>query len=281
MQMAVDVGAKQWKFEVLDGQRFEFGRNWNRYLEDISEDRIRVAEASLEATLGAGELRGKRFLDVGSGSGLFSLAAHRLGATVHSFDFDPESVRCTAEVRRRYGSGGTTWEVDQGSVLDRGYLDRLGLFEVVYSWGVLHHTGDLYAALENAAARVAPGGALFIAVYNDQGRTSRAWFAVKRAYNALPNGLRCLVLGGAFIRLWGPTMVRDATRLDPLRSWRAYGDRGMSPWRDVVDWVGGWPCQVAKPEEIFEFLKARGFTLQYLTTCAGGHGCNEYVFRRA
>jgi 2-polyprenyl-6-hydroxyphenyl methylase/3-demethylubiquinone-9 3-methyltransferase len=56
--------------------------------------------------------------------------------------------------------------------------------------------------------------------------------------------------------------------------------RGMSPWRDVVDWVGGLPFEVAKPEEIFEMFQQRGFSLDRLRTCAGGLGCNEFVFSR-
>jgi 2-polyprenyl-6-hydroxyphenyl methylase/3-demethylubiquinone-9 3-methyltransferase len=52
----------------------------------------------------------------------------------------------------------------------------------------------------------------------------------------------------------------------------------MSPWRDVVDWVGGYPFEVAKPEAIFKFYQRRGFTMVDLNTCGGGHGCNEFVF---
>src|ERR1044072_5239228 len=94
-------------------------------------------------------LLGKKFLDVGSGSGLFSLAARRLGAQVHSFDYDPQSVACTGELRRRYFPDDLHWVVQQGSVLDQGYLASLGSFDVVYAWGVLHHTGAMWRALDN------------------------------------------------------------------------------------------------------------------------------------
>src|SRR5205085_8099773 len=106
--------------------------------------------------------------------------------------------------------------------------------------------------------------------------------SVKEWYNRLPRGLRGLVLWPAAVRLWGPTTVRDALAGHPFQTWRSYERlslRGMSPWRDVVDWVGGLPFEVAKPEEIFSFYRDRGFALQFMRTCGGGLGCNEFVFR--
>ncbi len=126
--------------EVLQGERFEFGANWARFLEVLDDERIRQAEESLCKMLGVSALKGKSFLDVGCGSGLFSLVARRLGATVHSFDYDPRSVGCTLELRRRYFPEDMQWIIEEGSALDSDYLSRMGRFDVVYSWGVLHHT---------------------------------------------------------------------------------------------------------------------------------------------
>lgn len=114
-----------------DPNRFAFGANWSRFLSLLNEQRIAEAEQSLRELLGVADLRGKRFLDIGSGSGLFSLAARRLGAEVHSFDYDPQSVACTQELRRRYYPDDPTWRVEQGSVLDSDYLAQLGQFDVV------------------------------------------------------------------------------------------------------------------------------------------------------
>jgi len=218
---------------------------------------------------------------VGSGSGLFSLVARRLGAEVVSFDLDPQSVACTQELRQRYYPDDSQWTVCSGSALDRDFLASLGTFQVVYSWGVLHHTGRMWEALAQVADRLAPGGRLCIALYNDQGLSSRLWYQVKRCYNRLPSALRFLVLWPAFVRIWLPPLVKDTLKGDPLQRWRSYGRcRGMTPWRDVVDWVGGYPFEVAKPEAVLDFYRARGFTLCHLTTCLGGSGCNEYIFQR-
>jgi 2-polyprenyl-3-methyl-5-hydroxy-6-metoxy-1,4-benzoquinol methylase len=266
--------------EVSSGQRFEFGRNWGQFLQLLNEDRIRAAEESLLDMLGRKTLAGLRFVDAGSGSGLFSLAARRLGAEVHSFDYDPHSVACTRELRRRYFPEDPNWRVDEASVLDPAYLAALGTFDIVYSWGVLHHTGSMWQALGNVAPLVKNGGQLFIAIYNDQGTASRRWLTVKRLYNEYPV-LRYPLLGLSTWVLWWRRWVKDLIRLRPFASWRAEQvGRGMSIWRDMVDWVGGYPFEVAKPEELFDFYLKRGFSLRRMITCGGSPGCIQLVFRK-
>jgi SAM-dependent methyltransferase len=266
------------------GPRFAFGANWRMFLSVLTEERIRRAEASLEQMLGPASLDGKRFLDLGCGSGLFSLAARRLGADVYSFDFDRDSVACAEELRRRYFPDDPAWQISAGSVLDNDYMRRLGAFDVAYSWGVLHHTGALWRALENVCAAVAPRGRLFIAIYNDQGSKSIWWTRVKRLYNQLPTPLRQMyLLAFAGLLELGAVSVAMA-RLQPSRvvsRWTGYENvRGMSRWHDVIDWIGGYPFEVATPEAVFDFCHARGFTLSRLKTCYGRMGCNEYVFVR-
>ncbi|MCU0634593.1 MAG: methyltransferase domain-containing protein [Gemmatimonadaceae bacterium] len=268
--------------EVEAGERFEFGKNWRAFLAEMDDASIRTAVESLRAMLGVTTLEGRSFLDIGSGSGLFSLAAHRLGATVTSFDYDPDSVGCTTELRRRYAADSDRWRVMQGSVLDAEFMAGLGQFDVVYSWGVLHHTGQMWPAIWNAEGRVAPGGLFFIAIYNDQGAWSARWVRIKRLYCSGPMG-KALV-SWSFIPFW---IARDFAKdmvwgRNPLARYRQYGDgsRGMRVIRDYHDWLGGYPFEYATPEGIILPLQARGHALVNLKTARGTVGCVEYVFRK-
>lgn len=267
--------------EVDQGARFRFGENWARFLGVLSDERIGQAERSLAQVLGEPSLTGKTFLDIGSGSGLSSLVARRLGARVHSFDFDPQSVACTAELRRRCFPDDPDWVVESGSALDAAYLERLGRFDIVSSWGVLHHTGAMWKALDLAGQRVAPGGTLFVAIYNDQGAWSPRWQKIKQTYCSSVAG-RALV-SSAFIPWW---ILRGVAadlvwQRNPLERYRSYGEgRGMSVWHDWHDWLGGYPFEYAKPEALLDFYRERGFTLEKLVTVGGSVGCNEFVFRK-
>jgi 2-polyprenyl-3-methyl-5-hydroxy-6-metoxy-1,4-benzoquinol methylase len=260
--------------EVAAGERFRFGANWARFLTTMSEARVAAAEASLREMLGVQTLAGKRFLDIGSGSGLFSLAARRLGAQVHSLDYDPMSVACASELKRRYFADDAAWTIEEASVLDSARMRALGTHDVVYSWGVLHHTGRMYLAFENVVPLVAPGGSLFIAIYNDQGATTRYWTAVKRLYNANVLGRVAMTAVHAPYLAGLRWAVRALTH-------RGAVERGMTVWYDMFDWLGGYPFEVARPEEVFRFFYDRGFVLEQLRTCGGRMGCNEFVFRRS
>ena len=276
---------------------FAFGANWRRFLDRVDEDRIAAATASVRDLLGleADErLDGASFLDAGCGSGLFSLAAHRLGAAVRSFDFDPQSVACTHELQRRFAQP-DAWTVSEGSVLDREFLATLGTFDRVYSWGVLHHTGAMWDAVDAVADCVRPEGDLAIALYNEQGRPSRRWRGIKAGYQTLPAFLRTPYVAavGAGYFGWralgkiGDTLAAPLERGESSERRAALSEaisrrdpRGMSRWHDLVDWVGGWPYETATPGETVAFLATRGFSLKRLSTVGGNHGCNEFVFVR-
>jgi 2-polyprenyl-3-methyl-5-hydroxy-6-metoxy-1,4-benzoquinol methylase len=262
--------------EVRRGERFQFGKNWQRFLRLLNEDRIQVAQSSLQEMLGVTSLEGKRFLDAGSGSGIMSLAARRLGARVHSFDFDPQSVACTAELRSRF-SDQSSWAVEEASVLDPDYLRSLGAFDVVYSWGVLHHTGAMWTALDNITIPLAADGTLFVAIYNDQGAKSELWKRVKRAYCSGPLGR------AAVSAVFVPAFALEGLAVDithgtnPAKRYLdARRTRGMSIVYDWFDWLGGYPFEVARPEEIFALYRGKGLTLERMIT--GSSGCNQFVF---
>jgi 2-polyprenyl-6-hydroxyphenyl methylase/3-demethylubiquinone-9 3-methyltransferase len=268
---------------TADDKRFAFGANWLRFLGVVDEDRVVEAEKSLVGMIGeASSIAGRRVLDIGSGSGLFSLAAARLGAArVHSFDYDAQSVACAEEMKRRFAPPGAVWSIERGDILDREYVARLGRWDIVYSWGVLHHTGRMWEAIGNAADLVDDAGLLFIAIYNDQGRASRFWTRVKSVYNRGLIGRAAV--SSFFVSYWIVRgLLADVVRFrNPAKRYHQYHlSRGMSAFRDWIDWLGGFPFEVATPEAIFRFLRDRGFELRNLTTCGGGLGCNEFLFRR-
>ena len=265
--------------------RFAFGRNWGKFSRFINEERIVAAVENLRRLIDEEGLEGKRFLDIGCGSGLSSLAAVRLGAVVYAFDYDPDSVTTSIFLRDKTAIQPSRWYIEQGSVIDADYMARLGEYDVVYSWGVLHHTGSMWQAIDRAAAAVKPGGKFALALYNDQGGASQRWLAIKKRYVSGSRFTRMLIgfAIGAFFegRAALIRLVRCQNPL-PFKDWKQRrGDRGMSVFYDLIDWVGGYPFEVARPEEVFLFLKQRGFVLDGLKTCAGGHGCNEFLFVRS
>ena len=269
--------------DLAAGERFAFGDNWRDFLRRLDDHRIQVAQDSLRRDLDVIDLQGRTFLDIGCGSGLFSLAARRLGATVHSFDYDPASVACALELRRRYFPDDPRWTVAEASALDEVYLRSLGTFDVVYSWGVLHHTGDMWTALSHAALPVAADGCLFIAIYNECGRESARWRRIKKRYNSLPQWLRPAHAALAMAPYEAKDLVRALIRGRPgeyIRSWTKYDSRrGMSRWHDIKDWVGGYPYEVASVPALLAFYQERGFRPQMVRE-AGGLGCHELVLRR-
>jgi len=256
--------------------RFGFGDNWRRYLDQADDEALLEANAALCDLLGLQDLSGKTFLDIGSGSGVHSLAAHDLGAVVTSFDYDADSVACTTELWRRRGEP-PTWRVEQGSALDAEYLARLGTFDLVYSWGVLHHTGDMWAAIRGAADRVAADGVFVIGIYNRRRLLSQMMWALKRGYvGAGPIGKKALMYS-----YWAFTQSYQVARgRNPLTAMKDRRGRGMDYWRDIEDWVGGYPFESAKPAEVRDFVEPLGFTLVEQRTKTGFAHVNEYIFHR-
>lgn len=261
---------------------FSFGKNWQAFLASLNEKKIKEAEESLIQFLGGREkIKGKSFIDVGCGSGLFSLAAFRLGAReIISVDVDKYSIACASHLRKTVEEP-NNWEIRQGSALNPAFLKSLGTFDIVYSWGVLHHTGDMYQALKNIIPLVRNEGGLYIAIYNDNRRllegTSDLWLKLKKFYNGQSSITRRLIeaLYTAYYVL-GLTI----SGVNPVRYIREYHTlRGMDFMTDVKDWLGGYPYEYASVQTITSFYKKFGFTRKKFTR-ARSIGCNEFLFMR-
>jgi 2-polyprenyl-3-methyl-5-hydroxy-6-metoxy-1,4-benzoquinol methylase len=170
-----------------DDLRFGFGRNWADFVASrLNNSVVEASRLHMADMLRAESLEGKTVLDIGSGSGIHSLAALRLGAErIISFDYDRDSVATTRKVREHAGSP-ANWEVMQGSVLDAAFMASLPTADIVYSWGVLHHTGAMWSAVRNAASLLKPDGVFYIALYSSDNYVDPPpsyWMKVKKRYN--------------------------------------------------------------------------------------------------
>jgi len=258
--------------------RFAFGKNWRSFLELLNENRIEESVRAVRTSLGRGDLIGCRVLDIGSGSGLSSLAMRRMGARLVSFDFDTDSVACTRELRERFFPNDPDWEIMQGSVLDEHFMTSLGTFDVVYAWGVLHHTGNMWRAIDLSLSRVGESGTFLVALYNDQGWRSRVWWHIKRVYCSSWLG-RATVVATFYPLFAAYALALDVRRGEmPGSHARGYArQRGMSLTHDWKDWLGGYPFEVTSRRELSGVVEPRGFALQR-ESLTRGWGCNEFVY---
>jgi SAM-dependent methyltransferase len=197
-------------------------------------------------------------------------------AEVVSFDYDADSVATTERVRDWAGAG-ANWRVMRGSVLDAGFMAGLGAFDLVYSWGVLHHTGSMWEAVRNAGRPLKPGGEFYIALYSTENYVDPPpayWAALKRDYNrASPLARKLMEMRYLHWRVIEPDIVAGR---GPLATVNAYGNRGMTAWTDVKDWLGGYPIEFAGLAETRDFCR-REFGLDLVNVLAG-EGCTEYLF---
>ena len=263
--------------------RFAFGENWAAFLTKLDNARIAQAEKSLQSLLGRQGLEGLTFLDVGTGSGLFSLAARRLGAHVHSFDFDTQAVDCALTLRARYFSNDKNWTIQRGSILDREYVESLGFFDVVYSWGVLHHTGAMYQAIENAASRVRPAGIFAVALYRKT-YLCKVW-AIEKKWYANASQSSQVIARGLFNWLMHLGFLISGKDFASYVA-NYYSVRGMDYERDMHDWLGGYPYESISPKEVSALMRRAGFEhirsnvrAKHLLGLLGS-GCDEFVYRR-
>jgi len=267
---------------MTEENSFSFGKNWQSFLCHITEDRVQLAKQSLTEFLNTENLQGKTFLDIGCGSGLFSLSAYNLSADrIVSFDVDPFSVQCCKHMHLKAGYP-ENWQVTEGSILDSAFARDLGRFDIVYSWGVLHHTGNMWEAIKNAADRVGPEGKLYIALYNKTHglNGSRLWLRIKKFYNFLPAPGK-KVLEFLYSAMFCFTqLIRLKNPVTSIRNYQS--KRGMNFITDVRDWLGGYPYEFASTDEVIGFIKQHypDFHLINLQSTPGT-GNNWFLFQNA
>lgn len=266
--------------------RFAFGENWVDYASRINDSHVEQAVEGLRRLLGVEDLRGKRFLDIGSGSGVHAVAALRLGAAhVDAVDFDPRSVEASTATLNRF-SAGQSWTVRRQSVFDLK-PETEGLYDVVYSWGVLHHTGAMHPALQAAASMVKPGGCFVFALYRRTvlcplWKIEKRWYA--NASSAAQANARRFITG-----------MKRAMFAVAGRDFDAYVEgykarRGMLFEQDLHDWMGGWPYESISPMAVERVMKrlglgkvrefAKGGYFLGVRWTEFGSGCDEFVYRR-
>ncbi len=256
---------------------FSFGKNWQKFVSDsFNEERMNIAKSHLLFFLKLNDLKNLTFLDVGCGSGLSSLAAYRASAAkIISFDLDPMSIRATEQLKKRNGSP-DNWKIFQGSILDQGLINSLPLADIVYSWGVLHHTGKMWQAIENTIKLVKPGGLLYLALYTT-GPKSAYWLKVKKYYNQAGAVKKKFMVTWYVLRYTIiPKLLRGKSPIKFIKNYKH--SRGMSYLTDVYDWLGGYPYEDVKIETVLNYF-LNDLKWQYLNL-ATGEANTEYLFKK-
>jgi 2-polyprenyl-3-methyl-5-hydroxy-6-metoxy-1,4-benzoquinol methylase len=259
-------------------RRFAFGENWKSFASNASGESLSQAQRGLLRLFPNGEIADARMLDVGCGSGLSMVAALRLGAIqVDGIDVDPNSIAAARLLLTKFESG-RNWSAETTDLFDLPVRP----YDVVYTWGVLHHTGAMWRALERVMMFVRPGGLLAFALYR-RSPACRFWRSEKKLYAAAPSSVRFIIrtaYKGAYLA------AIAASGRNPASYVSSYSrSRGMSFHHDIHDWLGGYPYESAAPDEITRFLTERGFSIErsFARPVAAkglfGSHCDEYVAR--
>lgn len=279
-----EVSIKQQNQELYEDiykEHFSFWKNWQQFLEKLDEQKIENAKEYLLDFIGWKEkIEGKMVIDFWSWSGLMSLCFALLGAKVTSVDIDENSIACTMYLREKYNIPEENWKIKKGSVLDLDFIQSLGVFDIVYSWWVIHHSGDMWRWLQNIMNLLKPGGLLYIAIYNDNKRllegTSGFWKRAKRLY-AGSSIVRPIMKSLYTIYLITGLAVFWKNPVRYIRDYSKNAFRGMDFFVDIEDWLGWYPYEYASYSEIIEFYKKNNCTfVKWLEVRS--IGCNEFLF---
>lgn len=264
-------------------RQFDFGENWSEFsAHALTADKVRQAReefSSLGRDSGV-DLAGRSFLDIGFGQGLSLLSAAAAGARAVGCDINPKCAQVLERNRALFPEAAAVQvPVVVGSILEPATVESLRRlapdaagYEVVHSWGVLHHTGRMWAAVDAAASLVRPGGTLILALYNRHW-TSPAWTVIKRFYVMVPAWLQRLMVAVMYPVILAAKWA--VTGRNPVKM-----ERGMDFYYNVVDWVGGYPYEYASVDEVSRYLGDKGFTLRMSVAAKVPTGCNEFAFSR-
>jgi len=258
---------------------FSFGNNWKIFLENINTESISEAKKSISNYFG--DIQNKTFIDVGSGSGLFSLAAIQLGAKVTSLDIDDNAIECNKLLREKYKIEKEDWKILKGSVLSEQFIQSLGKFDLVYSWGVLHHTGNMYKALQNVDFLMEERSLLYLALYNYNTKkiegTSPFWEKVKSKYNNSGKFGKKVIYHIYLSYLILGLCISGKNPYDYIKNYKK--KRGMDFYIDIFDWLGGYPYEYATPEKITDFYETKNYSLKKIDKVRS-LGCNQFLFEK-
>lgn len=233
---------------------FSFGQNWKNFSKTIDAQVLERATEDIREWFSLEGIQNKRVLDIGSGSGIHSYAFWKLGASeVVSFDYDFKSVEATDSIWKKCRQP-SNWKVLKGSILDKAFIESLGQFDIVYSWGVLHHTGQMWEAIKNAISiPIKEDSKIMISIYQDKKNYERD-LSLKMNYN------KAGFIKKKYIVLKQIYMLMSRRRrkgLNPF-TWNEKKERGMNEYHDLIDWLGGLPYEVATKEEIERFFSENG-----------------------